>query len=161
MEQFDMLVCDKMEIDSVGTEEGYNTISDYNMELIEYYKSDTIFKILPTEIVLKIISFLDEDTVTVGRVCRYWNGLAFREIYDRGMAEMEVYQDNFKAIVEFTRAILINPSSPSPWFKRGVAHYKECEEKEAVRNITKALSLSPSTVEYYLMKAMLHQIQLT
>ena len=92
MEQFDMLVCDKMEIDSVGTEEGYNTTSDYNMELIEYYKSDTIFKILPTEIVLKIISFLDEDTVTVGRVCKYWNGLAFREIYDRGMAEMEVYQ---------------------------------------------------------------------
>jgi tetratricopeptide (TPR) repeat protein len=126
---------------------------------LSYYES-CIFQVLPCEILLKIFSYLDDDLVITGRVCKYWNSVAFKEIYDRGMYDMEVLQDNFKAIREFTRAISLNPLAPAPYFKRGVAHYKESEEEEAIRDINKALSCNPLEVEQHIIRAMQYQIQL-
>ncbi len=60
---------------------------------------------LPIEIFLKILSFiLTDDLIPVGRVCkyhvnrnvhlceRYWKELTFKEVFDRGMYNMEVLQ---------------------------------------------------------------------
>jgi len=124
------------------------------------YYEFTIFGILPLEIVLKIFSFLDKDLVPIGKVCKYFNSVAFKELFDRGMYSMEVLQDNFKAIREFSRAIVLNPTCPSPHFKRGVAHYKENEEEEALRDLNKALAYKTSPVEEYLIRSMLYQVQL-
>jgi len=119
------------------------------------------FDFLPLETLLKIISFIiTDDIISVGRVCKYWNEITYREQFERGMHQMEVLQDNYQAITEFTRAMKIDSANPTALFKRGVAHYKECEEDEAVRDIEKALELKPSPVDYHIMHAMLHQIKL-
>jgi len=142
-----------MEIDVVASQEMDKA------QLLSFYES-CLIQVLPCEILLKIFSYLDDDLVMAGRVCKFWNTVAFREIYDRGMFDMEVLQDNFKAIYEFTRAIKLNPFVPTPYFKRGVAHYKESEEEEAMRDINKALSCNPSEVERHIICAMQYQIQL-
>jgi len=125
-----------------------------------YYYEDSIFGVLPSEILLKIFSFLDEDLLQVGIVCKYLNAITFKEFYDRGMYSMEVLQDNFQAVKEFSRAIRLNRSNATPYFKKGVAHYKENEEEEALRYINKALKCNPSKVEEHIIRAMLFQIQL-
>jgi tetratricopeptide (TPR) repeat protein len=76
------------------------------------------------------------------------------------MEQMETYQDNCSAIREFTRAIKLSPTNYAPYFKRGVAFYKENDEEEALKNIRGALTLNPSPAEEHMIRAMLFQIQL-
>jgi len=146
-----------MDVDSFSPQTEQESLILY--EIASHYE-DSIFTLLPDEILLKIFYYLDEDLVTVGYVCKFWNNCAFREIYDRGMYDMEVLQDNFKAIFEFTRAIKLNPTVPAPMFKRGVAHYKESEEEEAIADIKRAIALKPAPIDEHIFRAMLCQIQL-
>lgn len=98
--------------------------------------------------------------VTAGCVCRQWQQLAFGELCDRGMYSMEVLHDNFRAIEQFSLAIKLQPHEVMPHFKRGVAHYKENEEDEAMKNINKALELGPTGIDLHLIRSMKCQIEL-
>jgi hypothetical protein len=80
---------------------------------------------------------------------RNFNNLAVLEFYDRGMFLMEILHDNFGAIRSeyyllllscfrsFTAATRIQPNGYLAYFKRGVAHYKESEEEDALKDISK------------------------
>jgi len=119
------------------------------------------FDFLPMEVILRIFNFLEEKPLTsAGSVCKFWNALAWKECYDRGMYDMEVLQDNFAAIEKFSTAIAINCNAAMAYFKRGVAHYKENEDEEALRDINKALGLQPTQLERHLITGMKHQINL-
>jgi tetratricopeptide (TPR) repeat protein len=135
-------------------------MQDANCTALSCGESDSLLEYLPLEIVMRIASFLDKELLTLGRVCKFLNQVAYLELFDRGMHNMEVLQDNFKAIREFTHAIFLNPHSSNAYFKRGVAHYKECEEEDAIRDIGYALELGANEVEEHIMRAMLYQIQL-
>jgi len=129
------------------------------MEIDSSFESSPI-QYLPCEILCRILSFLDQDLVTAGHVCRLWGDLAYQELFERGMFSMEVLQDNFQAVIDFSNAIRVNPMNPITHFKRGVAHYKENEESDALKNIDKALSLNPSDVDFHVINSMKCQILL-
>jgi tetratricopeptide (TPR) repeat protein len=123
---------------------------------ISFY--DSPIQYLPCEILCRILSFLDQDLVNAGHVCKLWAELAYQEFFERGMFSMEVLQDNFQAATDFSNAIRVNPLNPISHFKRGVAHYKENEEALALRNIDKSLSLNPNDVDRHVIKSMKCQI---
>jgi len=68
--------------------------------------------------------------------------------------------DNFGAIREFTRALKLQKNAIQPRFKRGVAHYKEREEEEALRDIDTVLGLEPAGAEAFIIRSMKFQIQM-
>jgi len=120
----------------------------------------SVFGMVPVELLVKIFCYLDKELLQAGRVCKFWNSVAFKELFDRGMHSMEVLQDNFLAIQQFSWAIVLNPTNPTPRFKRGVAHYKENEEEDALRDIRKALECQPTPIEEHVIRSMLFQVQL-
>lgn len=150
---------DMMEIDSVGSEDN-GSLFEYHLAMDFNQSEDSPFLVVPNEILINIFSFLDHELVTLGQVCKFWNSIAFLEVYEKGMEKMEVDQDNWSAIKEFTRAIQLAPTNFVAYFKRGVAYYKENEEEEALKNMRRALKLNPSPAEEHLIRAMLFQIQL-
>jgi len=116
---------------------------------------------MPSELILRILSFLELNSLAVaGMVCKLFNNLAVIEFYDRGMFLMEVLHDNFGAIRSFTAATKIQPHGYLAYFKRGVAYYKESEEEEALKDISKALCCAPEGADHHIIKAMKHQIEL-
>jgi len=128
------------------------------IETISFYESPVQY--LPCEILCRILSYLDHDLVNAGHVCKLWCELSYNELFERGMFAMEVLQDNFQAVSDFTNAIRVDPTNPISHFKRGVAHYKESEEALAIKNIEKALSLRPNEVDRHVINSMKCQILL-
>jgi len=116
-------------------------MEDY-MEIDQVF-GESPFRYLPCEILRLILGYLDNDLVNAGRVCTLWCTIAYNELFERGLWSMEVLQDHFKAVDDFTKAIKVNPVQSATYLKRGIAHYKEGEEAEALRDIDRALTKNP------------------
>ena len=82
---------DMMEIDSVGSEDN-GSLFEYHLAMDFNQSEDSPFLVVPNEILINIFSFLDHELVTLGQVCKFWNSIAFLEVYEKGMEKMEVDQ---------------------------------------------------------------------
>jgi hypothetical protein len=89
-----MIACahdDMMEIDSVGSEDN-GSLFEYHLTLDFNLQDESPFQYLPNEILINIFSYLDNELVVVGQVCKFWNSIAYVEAYEKGMEKMEVDQ---------------------------------------------------------------------
>ena len=66
--------------------------SEVNWQDNLVFYDNTLIGVLPVEIVVKIFSYLNRELVSVGSVCKYWNSIAFQELFERGMHSMEMLQ---------------------------------------------------------------------
>ncbi|MEB3340097.1 DnaJ domain-containing protein [Okeania sp.] len=71
-----------------------------------------------------------------------------QELYQRGVAKSQV-GDYHGAILDYTKALEINPDWVQVLYHRGFASYKLQDYRNADLDYTKALSLDPSLVEVY------------
>jgi tetratricopeptide (TPR) repeat protein len=57
-------------------------------------------------------------------------------------------KDNLRAIADFSEAIRLSPTSPDPFWRRGIARIDVSEFAEAITDLDKALQLTPDNAAY-------------
>jgi hypothetical protein len=80
-----MISADLMEIDTdFDYAETNESLFDHHLRMDLSQDDDAPFLYMPNEILINIFSYLNAELLVVGRVCKFWNSIAFLEVYEEG-----------------------------------------------------------------------------